>query len=54
VIKVLHDASKGQLRPLYENLRKVAIWKVDYSQAQINPQNISKALGSSQGLISTL
>ncbi|MDZ8069697.1 MAG: ATP-binding protein [Nostoc sp. DedQUE08] len=45
IVKVLHDASQGQLRPLYENLREIAAWKLNNSRVQINPQNISKALG---------
>jgi hypothetical protein len=45
VIRVLADASAGQLRVLYENLREVAIWKIDHPKAQINAQNVSAALG---------
>ena len=45
IIRVLADASQGQLQVLYENLREVAIWKVDHPKAQINAQNVSGALG---------
>ncbi|AFZ21506.1 ATP-binding protein [Allocoleopsis franciscana] len=45
IVALLHEASQGQLRPLYENLREIAIWKLDHPKAQINSQNISQALG---------
>ncbi|MEP0923411.1 AAA family ATPase [Leptolyngbya sp. ST-U4] len=45
VIRVLANASEGQLQVLYENLREVAIWKIDHPKAQINAQNVSAALG---------
>ncbi|MBD2075469.1 ATP-binding protein [Phormidium sp. FACHB-592] len=48
IINTLEASSQGQLRVLYENLREVAIWKIDHPKAQINPQNISKALGVCQ------
>ncbi|WNZ47373.1 ATP-binding protein [Leptolyngbya boryana CZ1] len=44
-IDILEGSCQGQLRVLYENLREVAIWKIDNPKAQINPQNISTALG---------
>ncbi|MBD2094075.1 ATP-binding protein [Trichocoleus sp. FACHB-591] len=44
-IAVLEESSQGQLRVLYENLREVAIWKVDNPKAEINPHNVSVALG---------
>ncbi|MBD3883921.1 ATP-binding protein [Phormidium tenue FACHB-886] len=46
ITRVLADASEGQLQVLYENLREVAIWKIDHPEAQINAQNVSTALGS--------
>ncbi|MBD2014093.1 ATP-binding protein [Microcoleus sp. FACHB-53] len=45
IVALLHEASQGQLRPLYEHLREIAIWRLDHPKAQINPQNISQALG---------
>lgn len=45
IVNALDSASQGQLRVLYENLREIAIWKIDNSNAQINPQNVSTALG---------
>lgn len=46
IVKTIHEASQGQLRPLYENLREIAVWSLAHSNAQVNSQNISKALGS--------
>lgn len=54
IIDVLNDASQGQLRVLYENLREVAIWRIDHPRAQVNPQNISMVLGSCHQPISKL
>ncbi|HEY9830227.1 MAG TPA: AAA family ATPase [Stenomitos sp.] len=45
IVKLLDEASQGQLRALYEHLREIAIWRLDHPKAQINPQNISQALG---------
>jgi hypothetical protein len=46
IIRVLADASEGQLQLLYINLREVATWRIDHPKAQINAQNVSAALGS--------
>jgi hypothetical protein len=45
IVALLHEASQGQLRALYEHLREIAIWRLDHPKAQINAQNISQALG---------
>jgi len=44
IVTLLHEASQGQLRPLYEHLREITVWRLDHPKAQINPQNISQAL----------
>jgi hypothetical protein len=54
IVATLDDASQGQLRALYDNLREVAVWKIDHPQAQSNSQNISTALGRSYRPISKL
>jgi DNA transposition AAA+ family ATPase len=54
IVKLLHDDSQGQLRPLYEHLREIAVWRLDHPKAQINPQNISQALGIQYRPISKL
>lgn len=46
IVKTLHKASNGQLRPLYENLRDIAVWRIKHPLAQINHQNITKALNN--------
>lgn len=45
IVATLSDASSGQLRALYENLREIAAWKIDHPQAQSNSHNICTALG---------
>ena len=54
IVALLHEASQGQLRPLYEHLREIAVWRLDHPKAQINPQNISQALGIQYRPISKL
>ena len=54
IVTLLHEASQGQLRPLYEHLREIAVWRLDHPKAQINPQNISQALGIQYRPISKL
>lgn len=54
IVATLGDASQGQLRALYENLREIAAWKIDHPQAQSNSHNISTALGESYKPISKL
>ncbi|GAB4371142.1 MAG: hypothetical protein Kow00121_12420 [Elainellaceae cyanobacterium] len=54
IVTLLNDASQGQLRALYENLREIAVWKIDHPRAQINNKNISQALGLSYQPISKL
>ncbi|PSB22886.1 hypothetical protein C7B76_02320 [filamentous cyanobacterium CCP2] len=54
IVKLLHERSQGQLRPLYENLREIAVWKLEHPGAQINPQNIDIALGNQYQPISKL
>lgn len=54
IVAILNDASQGQLRALYENLREIAAWKIDHPQAQSNSHNISTALGESYKPISKL
>lgn len=54
IVALLHEASQGQLRPLYEHLREIAIWRLNHPKAQINPQNISQALGIQYQPISKL
>ncbi|HEY9663206.1 MAG TPA: ATP-binding protein [Allocoleopsis sp.] len=44
IISILHNHSKGQLKLLYENLRKIALWKLDNPRAQINSKNIDAIL----------
>lgn len=52
IIATLREASQGQLRSLYENLRGIAVWKIDYPKAPVNSKNISLALGFSYQPIS--
>jgi hypothetical protein len=54
IVALLHEASQGQLRPLYEYLREIAVWRLDHPKAQINSQNISQALGIQYQPISKL
>jgi hypothetical protein len=54
VVELLEEKSQGQLKPLYEHLREIAVWRLDHPKAQINPQNISQALGIQYQPISTL
>ncbi len=54
IVATLSDASQGQLRALYENLREIAAWKIDHPQAQSNCHNISNALGGSYKPISKI
>jgi hypothetical protein len=54
IVALLHEKCQGQLRPLYENLREIAVWRLDHPKAQINPQNISQALGIQYQPISKL
>lgn len=44
IVKTLYQASQGELRLLYESLREVAVWCLKHPQAQINRQNVAKAL----------
>ncbi|WP_051035372.1 hypothetical protein [Crinalium epipsammum] len=46
IVKIIYKNSNGQMRPLYENLRDIAVWRIKHPLAQINPQNIAKALGN--------
>ncbi|HEY9669973.1 MAG TPA: ATP-binding protein [Waterburya sp.] len=54
IVELLDEKSQGQLKPLYEHLREIAVWRVDHPKAQINPQNISQAVGIQYKPISTL
>jgi hypothetical protein len=54
IVALLHEKCQGQLRPLYENLREIAVWRLDHPKAQINSQNISQALGIQYPAISKL
>ncbi|XGW00045.1 MAG: AAA family ATPase [Leptolyngbya sp. BL-A-14] len=54
IVKKLDTTSQGQLRALYENLREIAVWKLDNPKAQINSKNISKALSNGYHPISKL
>ncbi|WP_040696846.1 AAA family ATPase [Nodosilinea nodulosa] len=54
IVDYLHKASQGQLRPLYENLREIAVWKLDNPKAEINPQNVAQALGVGYQPVSNL
>lgn len=54
IVTTLSDTSQGQLRPLYENLREIAAWKIDHPKAQVNFKNIGEALGTSYQPISKL
>jgi hypothetical protein len=54
IVTLLHEASQGQLKPLYEHLREIAVWRLDHPKAQINSQNISQALGMRYQPISKL
>ncbi len=54
IVKLLHTESDGLLRPLYEHLHEIAVWRLDHPKAQINPQNISQALGIQEQPISKL
>ncbi|MEM6714837.1 MAG: hypothetical protein AAGD09_15455 [Cyanobacteria bacterium P01_F01_bin.56] len=44
IVKALHENSRGQLRPLIESLREVALWKLDHPKAQANYKNINNLL----------
>lgn len=54
IVEYLNERSQGQLRPLYENLREIAVWKLDNSKAEINLQNIAQALGVAYKPVSKL
>lgn len=54
IVALLHEASQGQLRPLYEHLREIAVWRLNHPKAQINPHNISQALSIQYQPISKL
>ncbi|MEM6518604.1 MAG: ATP-binding protein [Cyanobacteria bacterium P01_C01_bin.70] len=44
IVTSLHENSRGQLRPLIEALREVALWKLDHPKAQVNYKNINNLL----------
>jgi hypothetical protein len=44
----LHRSSEGQIRPLYDLLKQIAIWHLDNPHIEINPPNISKVLTNAQ------
>ena len=44
IIKNLNQSSDGQIQPLYDLLKRIAIWRLDNPNIEINPFNISKVL----------
>jgi hypothetical protein len=42
-------SSEGQIRPLYDLLKQIAVWHLDNSQIEINANNISTLLTTVQG-----
>ena len=48
IIKTLHEVSGGQIQPLYDRLKQIAVWQLDSPSKEINPQNISKLLINAQ------
>jgi hypothetical protein len=48
IADTLHLSSEGQVRPLYDLLKQIAIWHLDNPQIEINPLNISKVLTNAQ------
>lgn len=53
-LALLEETSQGQLGALYRSLGEIAAWTIDRPKAQLNPQNISKALGLAYQPISKL
>jgi AAA domain len=48
IIKNLNESSGGQIQPLYDLLKRIAIWRLDNPNIEINPFNISKVLTDAQ------
>ena len=44
IVKILNQLSDGQIQPLYDLLKRIAIWRLDHPTIDINPNNISKVL----------
>jgi AAA domain len=48
IARTLHDLSQGQIRPLYDRLKQIAIWHLDNPQIEVNANNISNLLINAQ------
>jgi Bacterial TniB protein len=46
--RTLHDLSQGQICPLYDRLKQIAIWHLDNPHIEINANNISNLLINAQ------
>jgi|GEM_PF-5906222 len=44
IIRNLNQSSDGQIHPLYDLLKRIAIWRLDNPTIEINPNNISIVL----------
>jgi AAA domain len=48
IVKSLNQLSDGQIQPLYDLLKRIAIWHLDNPQIEINANNISMLLTTVQ------
>ena len=48
IVKNLNELSDGQIQPLYDLLKQIAIWHLDNPHIEINANNISKLLTTVQ------
>jgi hypothetical protein len=48
IVKILNQLSDGQIQPLYDLLRRIAIWHLDNPLIEINANNISTLLTTVQ------
>lgn len=44
IVRNLNESSDGQIHPLYDLLKRIAIWRLDNPTIEINPNNISIVL----------
>jgi AAA domain len=48
IVKILNQLSDGQIQPLYDLLKRIAIWHLDNPHIEINANNISTLLTTVQ------
>lgn len=44
ILAILYDYTQGQVGLLYENLRKIYVWKIDNPSAQVNYKNVDAVI----------